>query len=177
MKFNILKTILPACLITVLCGCATARTSKKTETPKVQTLDTSLSALKEEFNRDPSKPRLLALFSPTCGGCIYGAEALQHEAQKVPRLADDTELLVVWVYMLDSDNEGEARAAAERFDFPGARHFYDGKNEVGRLLRASSFLTLYEKRSRSSLPIIQCERAWRRKRISHQRSCESGTRF
>ena len=95
-----------------------------------------MSLFKAEFNRNPSKPRLLALFSPTCEGCIYGAKALQHEAQKMSGVVQSTELLIVWVYMLDTDNEVEGRKAAERFDFPGVRHFYDDKNEVGRLLMA-----------------------------------------
>jgi len=99
----------------------------------------SLTSLKAQFNRDTSKPRLLALFSPTCEGCIYGAKALQHEAQKMPGLAQSTELLIVWVSMLDTDNEMEGRKAAERFNFQGVRHFYDNKNHVGGLLMAEQF--------------------------------------
>jgi hypothetical protein len=136
---NCLWLILSVSFTALLSGCTTPRPSSPTASPRVQTLDTALSALKAEFNRDPSKPRLLALFSPTCEGCIYGAKALQHEAQKTSGLAETTELLVVWVSMLETDNEMEGRKAAGSFDFPGVRHFYDRNNEVGRLLRAEQF--------------------------------------
>lgn len=139
MKHFTVQTILGAGLITLLCGCATKQAASTLAPVEVRAIDTSLSALKSQFNRDPSKPRLLAIFSPTCGGCIYGAKALQHEAKKVPLLAQDAELIVVWVFMLPSDNESEGRKAAQLFDFPGARHFYDGQNEIGRLLRAEQF--------------------------------------
>ena len=41
--------------------------------------------------------------------------------------------------MLETDNETEARKAAERFGFPGVRHFYDDKNHVGGVLMAEQF--------------------------------------
>lgn len=66
MKSIILKAILPFSLM-MFSGCATVSTLKNTEVPKVQPLESSLFELKEAFNRAPSKPRLLALFSPTCG--------------------------------------------------------------------------------------------------------------
>jgi hypothetical protein len=41
--------------------------------------------------------------------------------------------------MLETDNEGEARKAAQRFDFPGVRHFYDGERRIGARLMAEQF--------------------------------------
>jgi len=134
-----LRLILSVCVIALNSGCTALRSKSSAAPPHIQTLGTSLSPLKEEFNDDPSKPRLLALFSPTCEGCIYGAKALQHEAQKISGLAQSTKLLIVWVSMLETDNEMEGRKAAAIFDSPGVRHFYDGNNEVGRLLRAEQF--------------------------------------
>jgi len=132
-----LSLVISACFSALLLGCSTLPPSSKTTASKrVEALDKSLAALKAEFNRDPSKPRLVALFSPTCGGCIYGAEALQHEAQKLMELSETTGLLIVWVSMLETDNEVEARKAAARFDFQGVQHFYDAQNEVGRLFMA-----------------------------------------
>jgi len=106
---------------------------------RLQTLDASLSALKTEFNRDTSKPRLLTLFSPTCGGCLYGAGALQHEAQVATNLTERVELLVVWLPMLDTDNEREAVKSAHRFDFAGAHHFYDGNKQTSARLMVEQF--------------------------------------
>ena len=108
--------------------------------PEVIVLGESFDALKWVFNADTSKPRMLALFSPTCGGCIYGAKALRHEARKLPpEIAERAEVMIVWVAMLESDNEREARMAARRFDFPGARHFYDGERWIGARLMAEQF--------------------------------------
>lgn len=61
--------------------------------------------------------------------CIYGAKAFQNEARKIPEIVGQAQVVIVWVAMLDSDNEREARKAAQRFDFPGVRHVYDGESE------------------------------------------------
>src|SRR5262245_39681642 len=152
MKHSVLSLVgasrlslgISACFIALLPGCSTLPASSQTTASKpVETLDNSLAALKAEFNRDPSKPRLVALFSPTCGGCIYGAKALQHEAQKLMGLSETTELLIVWVSMLETDNEVEARKAAERFDFQSVQHFYDAENEVGRLFMAEQLASAF----------------------------------
>ena len=112
----------------------------KSSTPsQVTVLSDSFEALKEQFNADTSKPRVLAIFSPTCGGCIYGAKALQHEAQNVPQIGNQTKVLIVLVAMLETDNKREAPKAAQRFGFPGVRHFYDGRKEIGTRLTAEQF--------------------------------------
>jgi hypothetical protein len=65
---------------------------------------------------------VLALFSPRCVGCTYGANAL-----------------IVWVVMPESDNEHEARIAAQRFDFRGTRHVYYGRRRIGARLMPEQF--------------------------------------
>jgi hypothetical protein len=80
------------CLFGGGCACYRKGKSSGTAAPKVIVLNESFEALKREFNADASKPRVLALFSPTCGGCIYGAKALQHEAQKTPQVGEPAEL-------------------------------------------------------------------------------------
>ena len=121
------------------CACRPKMESSTQSQPEMTVLIGSFEALKKEFNADTSKPRVLALFSPTCGGCIYGAKALQHEAQKLPEIVERAGVLVVWMAMLESDNEREARMAARRFDFPNARHFYDGERRIGARLMAEQF--------------------------------------
>jgi hypothetical protein len=105
----------------------------------VTVLNESFVALKREFNADTAKPRVLALFSPTCGGWVYGAKALQHEAQKIPQVGESAKVLIVWVAMLETDNESEARKSARQFDVSGARHFYDGRKQIGARLMAEQF--------------------------------------
>jgi len=99
-------------------GCASSQENKQSSrtAPQVTVLNESFDALKREFNADTSESRVLALFSPTCGGCIYGAKALQHEAQKIPQAGESAKVLIVWVAMLETDNESEARKSARQFD-------------------------------------------------------------
>jgi hypothetical protein len=132
--------VLPICFL--LDGCAhigkgEAASGKK---PEVTAVSDSLAELKREFNADLSKPRVLALFSPTCGGCIYGAKAMQHEAQRTPAVKQ-AKVLIVWTAMLESDNAREAQKAARQFDFEGAHHFYDGQRRIGARLMAEQFPT------------------------------------
>jgi len=135
----VIAVVLSACLIGT--GCVSSQESKRSSRmePPVTVLNESFEALKREFNADTAKPRVLALFSPTCGGCIYGAKALQHEAQKIPQAGESAKVLIVWVAMLETDNESEARKSARQFDVSGARHFYDGRKQVGARLMAEQF--------------------------------------
>ena len=131
--------ILLACLFGSGCACCQKGKSSGGAAIQVTVLDETFEALKNEFNADTSMPRVLALFSPTCGGCIYGAKAFQHEAKKIPQARDRAEVLIVWVAMLETDNEREAQKSARRFNFPGVRHFYDGGNQIGAHLMAEQF--------------------------------------
>jgi hypothetical protein len=54
------RLISALCFFALVPGCTTSHSSSPTSPARFQTLDGSLSALKAEFNRDPSKPRLLA---------------------------------------------------------------------------------------------------------------------
>src|SRR5437763_11937140 len=112
------------------CACCSKMKSSTKSLPEPTVLDESVEALKKQFNADTSKPRVLALFSPTCGGCIYGAKALQHEAQKVPQAGESAKVLIVWVAMLETDNEREARKSASQFDVQGESHFYDCSKQI-----------------------------------------------
>jgi hypothetical protein len=116
----------------VAAGCASHRK------PQVTVLHDPLAALKQQFNANTSKPRVVALFSPTCGGCLYGAKALRHEA-RTNALARHAAFLVVWMPMLETDNEREGTKSARRYDFPGAHHFYDGEKRIGKGLMTEQF--------------------------------------
>lgn len=134
-----LALLLPLWLFATGCACFQKGESASRNSPQVAVLNESFDGLKEQFNADTSKPRVLALFSPTCGGCIYGAKAFQAEAQKLSSIGREADVMIAWVVMLESDNEAEARKAAKRFDFPGVRHFYDGENKIGARLMAEQF--------------------------------------
>ena len=98
---------------------------KVTETrPNVISLDGSLEGLISRFNAAKDKPRIVALLSPTCGGCVHAARALEKEALRAfPE--DDFALLVVWEPMLPSDNRDAASESAAIFGDPRAVQFWD----------------------------------------------------
>ncbi len=140
LRILLASALLPVALSAVGAGCASSHNAEVADPDaQVTVLNESLAALKREFNADTSKPRLLAIFSPTCGGCIYGAKALQHEVQSHPDIGQRARILIVWVAMLPSDNEAEAKSAVRRFDVAGAHHFYDEQKWVGRHLMAEQF--------------------------------------
>ncbi len=130
-----------ALFLTAGCASGSRGAAGKSSSSRVVVLDKSLGKLKEAFNAEPPKTKVLAILSPTCGGCVYGAKALQHEAKAAPPDIATTEMLIVWVNMLESDNEAEARNAAKRFHIPGARHFYDDRKEVGGRIMVEQFPT------------------------------------
>jgi len=61
-----------------------------------------LNDLRAEFNRASERVRLVALLSPTCGGCQRGQRVVQSIFSKYP---DDARIrgFVVWLPMLRSD--------------------------------------------------------------------------
>ncbi len=67
-----------------------------------------LSALREAFNRDKGKIRLVTLLSPSCGYCVKGYRYVRKILEEVsdPRLR----VYVVWEPMLS----GDSRALAEK---------------------------------------------------------------
>lgn len=76
--------VLPVSLLAAGCARFHKGEPARQSAVTIAVLGDSFDALKMEFNADTSKPRVLALFSPTCGGCIYGAKAL-HEARSFRR--------------------------------------------------------------------------------------------
>ena len=131
---NILRTTGPI----IIAGFIGAGCASNCGRPQVTVLHDPLAPLKQQFNANASKPRVVALFSPTCGGCLYGAKALQHEARS-NSLTRNAEFLVVWMPMLDTDDEGEAKKSARHYDFPGAHHFYDSEKRIGKGLMSEQF--------------------------------------
>ncbi len=104
--------------------------------PVVLPLTGSLGPLREMFNRTAGNIRLLALLSPTCEPCLFGARALQ---TAILDTYPDAPLAVsvVWLPMLQSDSEAEAHEAAHHFSDPRVHQFYDGQRIFGKAVAAS----------------------------------------
>ncbi len=90
----------------------------------------TLQPVIDRFNADKDKPRVVALLSPTCGGCVHAANAIFAEAVEAYPDAD-LSVLVIWEPMLASDNEAAARVSARIFDDPRVHQFWDADRLSG----------------------------------------------
>lgn len=96
-------------------------------------LAASLQPLQEYFNSNQGKERVLALVSPTCAECLFGAEAVHYSILE-PFPTVEISTIIIWVPMLKTDNEEMARLAAATISDPRATHFYDGSNRAGKAI-------------------------------------------
>lgn len=145
-----LATSLPGCASLADRCCGQAITARDSMPRTVTVLDETLTPLAQAFNAQADRWRVVALVSPTCSECAYGAEAVQKEiGSRYP--AKDVAALIVWIPMLPSDNEPAARASATIFPADRARQFYDSRQAVGWGY-ARQTLAGFVERARTSLP-------------------------
>ncbi len=88
------------------------------------------STLREAFNADAGKVRIIALVSPTCGACLRGASDLQN---RVFGTISDPSLrgYIVWVPKLDG-HENNVGEATHTIADPRATHYWDGDSYLVR---------------------------------------------
>src|SRR5262245_39269019 len=82
------------------------------------------SSLVRAVNMEDQSWRVIALVSPTCSECVYGAEAVKKE------IADryqpqQVAAMIVWIPMISTDNEEAAHASATIFPVDRVTHFFD----------------------------------------------------
>jgi hypothetical protein len=88
-------------------------------------LGTDAAALREAFNTDAGKVRVVALVSPTCGTCLRGASDVQaHVFAHVS--SDRLAGFVVWVPKLDG-REKNVPEATHTVSDARVTHFWDGQ--------------------------------------------------
>lgn len=93
----------------------------------VLTLSDAGGELKEAFNRDADKVRLVFLISPTCPVCLQNARLAQRYI--LDRIDDDRlRLFVVWGPMQKKETEADARAAAVRLTDSRVTQFWTDDN-------------------------------------------------
>jgi hypothetical protein len=90
-------------------------------------LQQALDPLISTFNALHESPRLLALVSPTCPECVFGAESVRHVVEVMPSL----QALLVWLPMLDSDTPATIDQTATRFVHPRIHRFADPHRLAG----------------------------------------------
>lgn len=119
-----------AIALTVVCaldGCS-ARTPTAGD-PSFASLNAGDQPLRDAFNRERSKVRVVMLVSPTCPVCLYGVSEIEHSlfaADKSAKLAG----LVVWVPMLGGTARNVPEAATLAAD-ARVSHYWDGDNDLG----------------------------------------------
>jgi mercuric ion transport protein len=93
----------------------------------------SMSELKDAFNRKTDKIRFVTILASTCGWCLQGAQAVQQAV--IEQMAEkDIEVIIVWTNMLKSDDKENAYKAASMFKDPAIVQYFDAKNEFGNLV-------------------------------------------
>lgn len=99
--------------------------------PLLTSLADSLNPLQQHFNRHGNKMRFLALLSPTCPECVFGAGAIKTAIiDSFPQA--QISLSIVWINMLREDSEATAKIAAQIIIDPRALHFHDPQRSAGR---------------------------------------------
>lgn len=95
--------------------------------------------LREPFNQAADKIRIVAFLSPSCPRCLKNVGELQREVlAKNP--SQDLAVFVVWLKVLDSDNEAAAVTAKGRVSDPRVKHYWDpGRLLNGQLIDAIAF--------------------------------------
>jgi hypothetical protein len=93
-------------------------------------LDSTLRPLRAGFDAAAGRPRLLAILSPTCGPCVFGAIAVREAVLEAFPDAG-VAVLVVWIDMLGSDDLDAARRAARIFDDARVAQFHDPDRHAG----------------------------------------------
>lgn len=132
-------------------SCCNEAAAERDETPRdVTVLGDDFAPIRESFNAMKDRWRVVALVSPTCSECVYGAEAVRKEViDRYP--ADRVGAICIWIPMLSTDNEKAARASATIFPPERAALFYDRRQSVGWAYARDTFAGFID-RARKSLP-------------------------
>lgn len=126
------KLYLPALIMSLACVGAEIdlRSAEPSDSTRLLSLQTSVEPLRRQFNEEKTKLRVIALLSPTCGGCMHAARAVEKEMLEAES-SRNIAVYFVWMPMLPSDNETAGRRFAASLQSPNATHFYDEHRRVG----------------------------------------------
>ena len=89
----------------------------------------NIEILREHFNAASDAVRVVALVSPTCCVCQYGAGVVRATFELTPTPA--LRGVAVWVPMMRADDVAGAEREAEAFADARVTHLWDGEQEAG----------------------------------------------
>lgn len=107
-----------------------ANEPEKDQTSSLTDLDEEAKSLREAFNEDAGKTRLILLVSPLCPMCRLGAHVVQEKALEQIE-SDKLKIYVVWLPRFPGDSRQVAEKAVALVSDKRARHFWDGAGSLG----------------------------------------------
>ncbi|MDQ3667393.1 MAG: hypothetical protein M3410_12605 [Acidobacteriota bacterium] len=119
--------ILVVAFIGVAVVTALARRESKESSPMEDL--SSTEQLKQRFQQDSGKVRLIALVSPVCPECRRGFADMQNVLKEIP----DNRLraYIVWLPMFPSDSRGWAQTRSDEFKDERLSYYWDGGKVTG----------------------------------------------
>ena len=79
--------------------------------------------LKDAFNIESDKPRIVGIFSPTCGHCLQACSDLQEILSRYPEAR--VQVFILWAPFLAQDRLNLAQRASAYISDRRVRHFWD----------------------------------------------------
>ena len=120
--------------------------SSPTQAPAFRLLEDRLT-LREPFNKAKDKVRVVAFLSPSCPRCQKNAGELQREVL-AKNTTEDLAVFVIWLKVLEKDDESAVDEAMQKIADPRVQHFWDPERLLNaQLLDAIAFdvqLRLYD---------------------------------
>jgi hypothetical protein len=78
---------------------------------------------KDAFNIESDKPRIVGVFSPTCGHCLQACSELQEILERHPDAR--VQVFILWTPFMANDNRTLAQRASAYIADNRVRHFWD----------------------------------------------------
>jgi len=104
-------------------------TTQAVKPPPLTVLAGTGDALRDTFNRDKDKLRLVVLISPTCGSCLNSAQIVKRYL--LDKVHDDSlRIYVLWGPMLGDEKEADAREATAFLADPRVTHYWTATNTL-----------------------------------------------
>jgi len=90
---------------------------------EIKSLAFDAKELKNAFNIDSDKPRVIGVFSPTCGHCLQACSDLQDILERHPEAR--ITVYILWTPFMQNDSIRLAQRATAYISDSRVRHFWD----------------------------------------------------